>query len=236
MRLTRAFLSVGFASLVLSIYWLAGSLSARPFNIPKENLEESSGRPRSPFMAPQGCTNLALGKSVTSSDEKPVKGRLEQITDGLKDSLENSLVELNPGSQWVQIDLGAPARIYAIVVWHGHEIPYVFHGVVVQVSTDPDFVTSVTTLFNSDLTNTSGVGAGRDKYYIETNSGRLLDAKGIVGRYVRLYSNGNCFSAANTYTEVDVYGLLLTAPLSSTDTTSPTLEPLKIELPKPGFL
>ena len=34
----------------------------------------------------------------------------------------------------------------------------------------------------------------------------LIDPKGIKGRYVRLYSNGNTANDLNHYVEVEVYG------------------------------
>ena len=42
--------------------------------------------------------------------------------------------------------------------------------------------------------------------YFENFEGRLLDAKGAKGRYVRLYSKGNSSDDQNHYTEVEVYG------------------------------
>ena len=45
----------------------------------------------------------------------------------------------------------------------------------------------------------------KDYEYIETYEGRLIDAKGVKGRYVRLYSNGNTSSDMNHYIEVEVY-------------------------------
>jgi hypothetical protein len=36
--------------------------------------------------------------------------------------------------------------------------------------------------------------------------GKLVDAKGVKGRYVRLYSNGGTFAKANHYIEVEVWG------------------------------
>ena len=42
--------------------------------------------------------------------------------------------------------------------------------------------------------------------WIETNEGRLIDAKGVKGRYVRLYSNGNTSNDMNHYIEIEVYG------------------------------
>ena len=49
----------------------------------------------------------------------------------------------------------------------------------------------MTTIFNTDAANELGLGAGKDLPYIETYQGKLIDAKGVKGRYVRLYSKGN---------------------------------------------
>jgi hypothetical protein len=64
----------------------------------------------------------------------------------------------------------------------------------------------VTTLFNNDHDNTAGFGAGKDMAYVETSEGKLIDAKGVKARYVRLSSNGNTTSELNHYVEVEVFG------------------------------
>ena len=56
------------------------------------------------------------------------------------------------------------------------------------------------------LSNELGLGAGKDLNYIETYQGKLIDAKGVKGRYVRLYSNGNTTNKLNHYIEVEVWG------------------------------
>ena len=66
--------------------------------------------------------------------------------------------------------------------------------------------TGVTTVFNNDHDNTSKLGLGKDKEYIEVAEGKLFDAKGAKGRYVRLYSNGNTTNDLTHYVEVEVYG------------------------------
>ena len=172
-----------------------------------EHLEKPSDKPRAPFMAPKGVTNVAEKKKVTSSDPSPVAGSLDLITDGDKESNDNSYVELHRKLQWVQIDLEAAYSIYAIVVWHSHNTPQVYHDVVVQVADDADFTKNVQTVYNNDYDNTAGLGIGNDKEYFENYEGRLMDAKGVKGRYVRLYSKGSSFSALNRYTEVEVFGL-----------------------------
>ncbi len=177
-----------------------------PINRRVPNLEKPLGRPRPPFMAPVGTKNVALGKPVSSSDEEPIIGEIELITDGDKEATDGSYVELAPLDQNVTIDLEAVHDIYAVVVWHYHKQPVVFFDVVVQVADDPDFITNVRTIFNNDTDNSLGLGVGKDKHYTETNEGKLIDAKGIKGRYIRLRSRGNSDNDLNHYIEVEVYG------------------------------
>lgn len=177
-----------------------------PTNIKSPNLEPVSGKPRPPFMVPVGTKLLSLKRPVKGSDMQPIIGELDMITDGEKEAGDGYFVELAPGKQWVQIDLGASYALQAIMVWHFHSQPRVYRDVIVQVSDDKDFLKGVTTVFNNDHDNSSGLGIGKDKEYIEVAEGRLLDPKGVKARYVRLYSRGNTSNDLNHYTEVEVYG------------------------------
>ncbi len=170
------------------------------------NLEPPTRGKRPDFYVPAGTINLARDKKVTSSDNDPDVGTLDMIVDGDKDGNEGSWVELGPGKQWVQIDLARRANIYAVLVWHFHAQARVYRDVVVQVSDDPTFSKGVETIFNSDFHNELGLGAGKDLNYIETYQGKLIDANGVQGRYVRLYSNGNTTNRLNHYIEVEVWG------------------------------
>ena len=177
----------------------------RPISL--ANLEKPRAGKRPQMMVPAGTVLLSKGKPVTASDALPVIGELGFVTDGDKAGDEGSYVEMGPGKQWVQIDLGAAASLQAIVVWHFHQQARAYHDVVVQVSDDPEFKKGVTTLFNNDTENELGLGAGTDPAYIETYEGRLIDAKATKARYVRLYSNGNTSDELNHYVEVEVYGV-----------------------------
>jgi hypothetical protein len=115
-------------------------------------------------------------------------------------------VELDPFLQSVTIDLGQPSEIYAILFWHYHKQTRVYFDVVVQVADDADFVNNVQTLFNNDKDNSSGLGVGTNRQYIETAEGKLVDGKGVKARYVRLYSRGNNQNDQNHYLEVEVFG------------------------------
>ena len=165
------------------------------------------------FMVPQGTKLLSQGVKVTSSDEDPIYGNLDMITDGNKETPNRETpegeyyVELGDGLQWVQLDLGKPHALYAILVWHYYlprdqdylsvaEPPFLarmYKDVIVQISNDPVFKQGVVTVFNNDHDNSTGLGKGKDATYIETSEGRWINPKGVEGRYVRLYSRGyNC--------------------------------------------
>ena len=175
-----------------------------PKNVKSKNLERKAVIPE--IMVPTGTTNVAAGKEVTGSDDYPVIGELEYITDGDKDGADGSYVELGPMIQWVQIDLGEAKTIYAVAIWHYHAQGRAYRDVVVQVADDADFTENVRTLFNNDHDNSAGLGIGKDKEYIETNKGKLINAKGAKAQFIRLYSNGSTGSDMNHYIEVEVFG------------------------------
>jgi hypothetical protein len=177
-----------------------------PTNIKSPNLEPVTGKSRGPFMVPAGTKLLSLKRPVTASDTQPVIGELDMINDGEKEGGDGYFIELGPGKQWVQIDLGAPYALHAILAWHYHSQARVYRDVIVQVSDNKDFLKGVQTVFNNDHDNSSGLGVGKDKEYIEVAEGRLFDPKGIKGRYVRLSSNGNTTNDLNHYVEIEVYG------------------------------
>jgi formylglycine-generating enzyme required for sulfatase activity len=159
-----------------------------------------------PFLAPVGTKNVALGKAVSSSEAEPITGELEMITDGDKEAVDGSYVELGPLLQHVTIDLEGEHEIYGIRVWHFHKEPRVYFDVIVQICDDPDFITDVKTIFNNDMDNSAGLGVGTDMHYVDTYFGEIFDAQGHCGRYVRLYSKGNTANDLNHYIEVEVYG------------------------------
>lgn len=173
------------------------------------NLRKPRGKARPPFLAPVGTTLLSLNKPVSASDEEPIIGDIEMITDGDKEAADGSYVELGPFVQHVTVDLETECEIVAILVWHYHKQPRVYYDVIAQISNDPDFITDVVTVFNNDIDNSAGLGIGKDMHYTETNEGELIDclSQGSPkGRYVRLYSNGNTANDLNHYIEIDVYG------------------------------
>lgn len=173
---------------------------------PGTNLEKPRKGPRPPFLAPRGTKLISRGKSVLASDDDPIIGEAELVTDGDAEANEGGYVEFGPGLQHVQIDLGRTQVISAVVLWHYHLNARVYHDVIVQVSDDEDFISGVKTLFNNDHDNSAGLGLGSDKEYWEVHEGKLVDAKETKARFVRLYSAGSTEDDQNHYTEVAVYG------------------------------
>ena len=183
------------------------TLKGTPEDLPAgPTIDPPSDDPPKPVQVPKGVKNVALKKPVTSSI-KPYTGDLAQITDGKKEPTDDDAAEFKKGSQWIQVDLGEPFAIYAIAMWHDHRYVQLFHDVIVLVSDDPEFKTSVTAVFNNDTDNSSGQGVGTDREYFENHFGRTFAVKGVKGRYVRAYTKGGSLSAVNAWQELEVYAL-----------------------------
>ena len=185
----------------------AHTLKGTPEDLPTgPNIEPPSDKPPKPPQVPPGVVNVAAGKPVTSS-VKPFTGDLAQLTDGKKEPLDDDAVEMKKGTQWVQVDLGQSFAIHAIAFWHDHRYIQLMHDVGLQVSDDAEFKTGVTTLFNNDTDNSSGLGVGTDREYFENEFGRVVAAQGVKARYVRGYTKGGSLSALNCWQEIEVYAL-----------------------------
>jgi len=170
------------------------------------NVEKPSDKPAGPLMIPRDAKNLAPASTITTSDVNAKPAALAKITDGIKEADDANVALLRKGVQYVQFDLGSVHEIFAIVIWHAHDTPKVYHSVVAQVADDAEFTANVRTLFNNDEANAAGRGAGTDREYFESFEGKTIDAKGAKARYVRLYSKGSTDSSLNEYTEVEIYG------------------------------
>lgn len=170
------------------------------------DVEPFTTNARPVMMVPAGLVNVAKGAKVTCSDKNPDQEGLAKITDGDKRGEEGSVLTYRKGTQYIQMDLGEPKEVFAVVIWHAHNTAKVYRDVIVQLSDDPEFAKDVKTLFNNDRDNSSSQGVGTDREYFETREGRLIDAKGQSGRYMRFYSKGSNESALNECTEIEVYG------------------------------
>jgi hypothetical protein len=183
------------------------TLKGTPEDLPTgPNIDPLPEKPRAAFMAPKGVQNVAKGKPVTSPAQV-ITGELKQITDGDKEAFDDQVVEMKKGVQYVQVDLEAPAKIYAIVIWNDHRYVQAYNRVIIQVADDAAFTKNVRIVFNNDFENKAELGVGTDRQYFETREGRLIPVKGEVARYVRWYTNGSNLSALNNRQEIEVYAL-----------------------------
>ena len=171
-----------------------------------QNLEKPRAKGTAPKLlkVPNGCKNLAEEKDVTASDSDPSVGDLDYIVDADADG--NEYIQIKDGLQWVQINLEESKKLYAVHLWHYYVEPRVYNDIVIQVSDDPKFVKNVTTVFNNDHDNSSGLGKGTHKNYVEEYYGKSISIDGVKGQYVRFYSNGNSADKSNNYIEIQVYG------------------------------
>ena len=168
--------------------------------------EPYSDKPRPAFMVPAGLKNLAPGAKLSSSDTNATPESLAKITDGDKESSDQSIIFLRKGTQYIQMDLGSPNELFAIVIWHAHNSAKVYHDVIVQVSDDAEFTKNTRIVFNNDQDNSSKLGIGTDREFFETHQGKLIDAKDVKAQFIRFYSRGSTEGSLNEYTEIEVYG------------------------------
>lgn len=186
----------------------APTLKGTPEQLPTgNNIEANSDKPPTPLQIAKGAKNVAFGKKVTTSVHPFSETQAEALTDGKKEAFDYDTIEMKKGTQWAQVDLGESYKIEAIAIWHDHRYVQVMHDVIVQVSDDPEFKTGVTTLFNNDTDNSSGLGVGTDREYFERHYGRVIDGKGTKARYVRGYTKGSHLSALNCWQEIEVYAV-----------------------------
>jgi len=153
---------------------------------------------------PARVSLVSRGAPVTSSDPAPL-GELTLVTDGDKAGDDGYFVDLQPGCQWVQIDLGAPREMWLIWTWMYFKAQVYYKDVIIAVANEADF-RDARIVFNNDDDNTSGMGAGSDESWLETNCGHPVRLNGVTGRYVRLYSNGRNCDDTNHWIEVEIYG------------------------------
>lgn len=168
------------------------------------NMKYGSGGVVLEVTIPARVALISRGAPVTSSDPAPL-GELSLVTDGDKEGDDGYFVDIAPGRQWVQIDLGSPRELWLIWMWMYHKAGVWYKDVIIQMANEENF-RDARIVFNNDHDNTSGMGRGDDESWIETNNGHPVRLNGITARYVRLYSNGRHCDDTNHWIEVEIYG------------------------------
>ena len=85
----------------------------------------------------------------------------------------------------------------------------------------------MTTLFNNDRDNSSGLGLGSGYAYVESYVGKWIDARGVRAHYVRVQTNGSTAGPENCFTEIEVWG--------THGKPGERMVPLVTSFPKPDF-
>ena len=149
-----------------------------------------------------GLKNLAQGITPATDGNDNSTSNIDKATDGNLEVADRW--ELGGGLKYAQLDLGGSQQVDSLRVWHNFADKRRYHDVVFQLSDDATFASGVTTVFNNDLDNSAGLGAGTDGEYDETATGKIVHFAPVRARYVRLYSNGNTRHNSNNYVEIMV--------------------------------
>jgi hypothetical protein len=175
--------------------------------------------------------NVARNKSASTNGTISAGGPISILTDGVTARDQYALISTSSGPKYVQVDLGQAYGIKKINIrndWGADSSAYrTGRDHIVQVSNDPTFATGVTTVFNNDADNSSGLGVGTDAEYQEPpdGSGKTITLSSTINaRYVRFWANGHVrvngqYNAVNTPVEMEVYADPgdSTAPAAVTD-------------------
>ena len=167
-------------------------------------------------------TNVAAGKLVSFTDKDGVaipEGYLHDLhggalnygalTDGdAEPGMGHSIIQINdengPVRAFAVLDLGEKRTINEIGVcfWNDHN----YGGIVMQVADSADFSDAIM-VWNNDVANVMGQGAGEEIQYKDTPGAiQHIKVSPVAGRYVRV--SGYSLSEGQTrFSEIEVYGV-----------------------------
>ena len=131
-----------------------------------------------------------------------------KLFDGNINSRYPNFVNIGAGLKSIVIKLDDDYMVDGLTVWrYNLGDPRSYRDVVYQLSTQADFSSDVTTVFNNDGNNSAQQETGTDVEFQETSDGHEVFFPPVRARYLRLWSNGNSVNTSNHYTEVEVYGM-----------------------------
>ncbi|MDG0792539.1 discoidin domain-containing protein [Cohnella ginsengisoli] len=160
--------------------------------------------------------NVAFGKTVTSNAASPSGQPLSALTDGVTASDKYVLYGVSDGPKYAQVDLGKAYDVTRVNIrndWGTATTYRTGKDLIVQLSNDSTFASGVTTFFNNDGDNSSGLGAGTDAEYVEPGDGSgkdILLNDTVNARYVRYWANGHVringtVNLVDTPVEIEAY-------------------------------
>ncbi|WP_158289582.1 fibronectin type III domain-containing protein [Paenibacillus flagellatus] len=167
-------------------------------------------------IATMPVVNVALGKPVSTNASSTSGEPLSALTDGVTARDKYVLYGVSDGPKWAQVDLGQAYDVARVNIRNDWGVSGAYRtgkDLIVQLSNDPTFAGGVTTIFNNDGDNSSGLGAGTDEEYVEPGDGSgkdILLADPVNARYVRYWANGHVrvngqVNTVDTPVEIEVY-------------------------------
>ena len=157
-------------------------------------------------------TNLTARYSDGSSmsavnTQKP----LSNVVDGVKNTSDN-YADMGSDSDvagttsaYFQVDLENVYSISEVALYRYWKDGRTYENSVVAISKTEDF-SDAYVVYNSDVNNIHGFGAGSDAAYVETSAGKAWSFDEVQGQYVRVYMSGSTSGNTMHIVELEVYG------------------------------
>ncbi len=159
----------------------------------RKGATQSGKRTQAVPATPVSSPNLALRKPVTCSfPGTHTHGTAEQVVDGETGS---HFGYGHAGWAWIQVDLGAPAELTHLKVWHYFRDKRTYNGNCIALSLTGKFEGEETVVFDSD----------RDGAYQETQAGKTFTFKPVRARYIRNWLNGNTSNDTSQWVEIQAF-------------------------------
>ena len=136
---------------------------------------------------------------------------LSMVVDGIKTTSDNyadmgsDSDQAGVTSAYFQVDLEDVYAISDVALYRYWKDGRSYTNSVIAISKTEDF-SDAYVVYNSDVNNIHGFGAGTDAAYEETSAGKSWSFDETLGRYVRVYMSGSTSGNTMHIVELEVYG------------------------------
>ena len=160
---------------------------------------------------------IAKYKDGTDAEVNPDRP-LSHAVDGNKSSCDDNHAGIGKDndqagttSVYFQVDLEDVYELSSINLYRYWKDGRSYTNSVVVVSETEDFA-NATVIYNADVNNIHGFGAGTDASYVETSEGKTFNFDAVNGRYVRVYMSGSTVGNTVHIVEIEVFGKEVETP------------------------
>ena len=160
---------------------------------------------------------IAKYKDGTDAEVNPDRP-LSHAVDGNKSSCDDNHAGIGKDndqagttSVYFQVDLEDVYELSSINLYRYWKDGRSYSNSVVVVSETEDFA-NATVIYNADVNNIHGFGAGTDASYVETSEGKTFNFDAVNGRYVRVYMSGSTVGNTVHIVEIEVFGKEVETP------------------------